>query len=172
MKTSEKNDNLINKAGYTATLVAFGWAGAAKKKLSVTDRHTDQQTVRASCRVACTRLKIKSVCVLLKETVSTIKSPSARTFVCRIRFVLLSECPSFFLDMRVLLHSYCKDVQIYVGRDDNFFLAMFEFVFYWFVPPFFDLTAYLFIHSFVRLFVNSSVRSFVRFFIFFALINK
>ena len=126
---------------------------------------TDRQTVRASCRVACTRIKIKNVCVLLKETVSAIKSPSARTFVCRIRFVLLSECPSFFLDMRVLLHSYCKDVQIYVGRDDNFFLAMFEFVFLLVCPSIFRLNR-IFVHSFVGSFIRSFVRSFIRLFLY------
>ena len=47
-----------NKAGYTATLVACGWAGAAtKSKVWPTHGWTDQQTDRAGCRVACTRLK-------------------------------------------------------------------------------------------------------------------
>ena len=52
-----------NKARYTATLVAYGWAGTAKKN-SVTDQQTDRPTNRwtdgAGCRVACTRLKIQT----------------------------------------------------------------------------------------------------------------
>ena len=54
-----KQNKTKNKTGYTATLVACGWAGAAKKQ-SVTDRQTDRrkdgktdrQTDRAGCRVA------------------------------------------------------------------------------------------------------------------------
>ena len=34
-----------NKAGYTATLVACAWAGAAKKKQSVTDQQTDRADI-------------------------------------------------------------------------------------------------------------------------------
>ena len=72
----------VNKAGYTATKVACGWAGAIfevtrpfgqeqwgqrnkiikKSKVWQTNRPTDQPTNRptdkAGCRVACTRLKI------------------------------------------------------------------------------------------------------------------
>ena len=49
-KISESGEMLslrrIDKAGYTATLVACGWVGAAKKKLSVTDGPTDRRTER------------------------------------------------------------------------------------------------------------------------------
>ena len=67
----------LNKAGYTATLVACGWAGAVIEKVTGafgqeqwaqnaqkcrkskkgTDRPTDRRTDKAGCRVACTRLK-------------------------------------------------------------------------------------------------------------------
>ena len=46
-KKIEEDRRLKNKAGYTATLVACGWAGAAKKAkrdLSVTDGRTDGPT--------------------------------------------------------------------------------------------------------------------------------
>ena len=66
-----------NKAGYTATPVACGWAGAVfevtwslgqeqwgrrpqkkkKKKVWRTDGRTDGRTDKVGCRVACTRLK-------------------------------------------------------------------------------------------------------------------
>ena len=67
----------LNKAGYTATEVACGWAGAIFevtrpfgqeqwgqknkiiKKRSVTDRPTDPPTDKAGCRVACTRVVMK-----------------------------------------------------------------------------------------------------------------
>ena len=69
-----------NKAGYTATPVACGWAGAIfevtrpfgqehwghkneitkkVKRDQPTNRPTDRQTNKAGCRVACMRLKNK-----------------------------------------------------------------------------------------------------------------
>ena len=76
----------MNKAEYTATPVACGWAGAIFevtrpfgqeqwgqrikiiKKVKCdgpTDQPTDRPTDKAGCRVACTRLKIGLMCNLL-----------------------------------------------------------------------------------------------------------
>ena len=44
--TETRRETEKNKAGYTATLVACGWAGAAKKKQSVTDGPTERRTER------------------------------------------------------------------------------------------------------------------------------
>ena len=62
-----------NKAGYTATLVACGWAGAVLEKVTRASgqepyaqktqklRKSKKGTDQAGCRVACTRLKIVSL---------------------------------------------------------------------------------------------------------------
>ena len=60
-----------NKAGYTATEVACGWAGAifevtrplgqeqcGQRNKIIKKVKCDRRTDKASCRVACTRLKI------------------------------------------------------------------------------------------------------------------
>ena len=74
-KEPRKRDWISNKAGYTATQVACGWAGAMFEvtrpfgqeqwgpKIKIIkkvkcDRPTDRPTDKAGCRVACTRLKI------------------------------------------------------------------------------------------------------------------
>ena len=51
-----------NKAGYTATPVACGWAGAEMRVFPLfnscgTDQPTDQRTDKGSYRVACPQLK-------------------------------------------------------------------------------------------------------------------
>ena len=58
-----KND--LNKAVYTAALVADGWAGAEKLEKQFCDRRTDRRTDgpadrKVAYRVACSRLKMDS----------------------------------------------------------------------------------------------------------------
>ena len=95
-----------NKTVYTTASVAYGWAGAVMEVRSlfglishcVTDGPTDGRTDRVTYRVACTRLKIKSVA-----------QNATRDYDVTYGRIQISRCPQSLIIISFISSGYNED---------------------------------------------------------------